>query len=237
VRQHLRPLRAKTNRCLTCPAVGREITGNRWWKRRETHHNMKTNNALHFSISIFLIMALIGTTGALAADLLNDPILEGGEISYTPPFAMPHNTSGDPSGCASLSYINGKNVAVSFQITMFPPDGGRPLEEGFADTNVVSTEVMRRALQAGFAGKFIGTNVVAKIIMLDGKEAVEIYGKKKGYFGVPDMWTDTIMIIWRKGATWSRSIGLLITVSDLNDEAVCRKLIESVKSAKYSPPK
>ena len=198
---------------------------------------MKKYKALHPSVSIFLMMALISAIGALAADPLSDLILEGGEISYTPPFAMPHNTSGDPSGYTSVSYINGNLTAVSFQITIFPPGGGQSLEEGFADTNVVSTEVMRRALQAGFAGKFIGTNVVAKIIKLDGKEAVEIYGKKKGYSGVPDMWTDTIMIIWRKGTTWSRSIGLLITVSDLKDETVCQKLIESVKSAKYRPPK
>ncbi|MEI8290244.1 MAG: hypothetical protein WCH99_12305 [Verrucomicrobiota bacterium] len=198
---------------------------------------MKTYKALHLSIFIRLMMALMSATSVLAADLLNDPILVGGEISYTPPFAMPHSIWSDPSGCASISYKYGGHAAVSFQIMMFPPDGGRPLKEGFADTNVISTEVMRRTLQAGFAGRFIGTNVVAKIIKLDGAEAVEIYGKKKGYSGVPDMWTDTIMIIWRKGPTWSRSIGLLITVSDLNDEAVCQKLIESVKSAKYHPPK
>ncbi len=177
-------------------------------------------------------MALISVTRVLAVDVLNDPILVGGEISYTPPFAMTHSIREE-----SVSYINGNHEAVSFQITMFPPDGGQSLEDGFADSNPVSTEVMRRALQAGFTGSFIGTNVVAKIIKLDGNEAVEIYGKKKGYSGVPDMWTDTIMIIWRRGTTWSRSMGLLITVSDLNDEAVCQKLIESVKSAKYHPPK
>jgi len=197
---------------------------------------MKTHKSPHLSISIFLMMALISAIRVLAADLLNDPILDGGEISYTPPFAMPHSTRGDPSGFASVSYINGNNEAVSFQITTFPPDG-LPGSDGFEDTNAVSIEVMRQALQAEFTGKFVGTNAVAKIIKLDGKEAVEIYGKKKGYFGVPDMWTDTIMIIWRKGKTWSRSSGLLITVSDLKDEAVCQKLIESVKSAKYYPPK
>ena len=199
-------------------------------------HHMKTHKALYLSIYIFLMMALISATRALAADLLNDPIFGGGEISYTPPFAMPHSTRGDPSGYASVSYINGNNEAVSFQITTFPIDGP-PGIYGFDDTNAVSIEVMRQALQAEFTGTFIGTNVVAQIIKLDGKEAVEIYGKKKGYYGVPDMWTDTITIIWRKGTTWSRSVGLLITVSDLNDEAVCQKLIESVKSAKYHPPK
>lgn len=195
-----------------------------------THH-MKTHKTLHSSISIFLMMALISVTRVLAADLLNDPILGGGEISYSPPFAMPHSIQDD-----SVAYVHGNNTAISFHVIGFGMGPGPDGRDDFADTNAVSIEVMRRALEKENARGFVGTNVVAKIVKMDGREAVEIYGKKKGFFGVPDMWSDTIVMFWHKDTSWSKTTGLGIAISDVNEDD-CQKLIESVKSAKYHPPK
>ena len=190
---------------------------------------MITHKALHPSIFIFLVMALISMTRVLAADLLNDPILEGGEISYTPPFSMPHNVQDD-----SVTYLHGENIAISFHVIDFgfgpEPHGA----DSFADTNAVSIDVMRRAVEAANASSFVGTNVVAKIIKVNGRDAVEIYGKRKG-FGGPEMWADTIVMFWHKGTRWSNSSALGIAVTDENADD-CQKLIESVKSAKYHLP-
>ena len=172
-------------------------------------------------------MALISVTRVLAADSLNDPILGGGEVSYTPPFEMSHSIRDD-----SVAYVHGNITAVVFHVI----DLGMGQDAFFADTNAVSIEVMRRALGTEATRGFVGTNIIAKIIKMDGIEAVEIHGKKKGYSGVPDTWSDSIVMFWHKGASWSKTTALWIDISDFNEDD-CQKLIGSVKSAKYHPPK
>ncbi|HEX5399814.1 MAG TPA: hypothetical protein VFY06_12290 [Verrucomicrobiae bacterium] len=191
---------------------------------------MKTHKTLYLSIAVCLMITLTNVVCALAADLLNDPILGGGEISYTPPFAMSHSVGDD-----SVTYRHGEGIAISFHVTYF---GFGPKPHGadsFADANAVSIQVMRRAISAAYADSFTETNVVAKIIKIDGRDAVEIYGKRKG-FGGPEKWADTIVMFWHKDTIWSKTAGLTIAISDVNEDD-CKKLIESVKAAKYHPPK
>ena len=192
---------------------------------------MNTHISLHLRFQIYLLLALMSMARVLAADLLNDPILGGGEISYSPPFLMSHSIQDD-----SVGYVHGDNTAVSFHVDESVPMPGPNGRVNFAETNSPSIEELKQAIESANAHSFVQTNVVAKIIKIDGREAVEIYGKKKGCFGVPDMWADTICMFWHKDTTWSRTTGLGIAISDVNEDN-CQKLIESVKSAKYHPPK
>lgn len=193
-------------------------------KTNTTNQNTTKRYALYF------LMALLSLIRASGADLLNDPILAGGSISYSPPFPMPHSVNDE-----SVTYINGNNTAISFHVSEIEPVDGKDGQEFFSGTNTPSIDELKREMESENSGQFVGTNDVAKIIKLDGREAVELYGKKKGYGG-PDMWSDTIIFIWHKDALWSRSMVLGIGVSDVKED-VCQKLIESVKSAKYNPPK
>ena len=176
-------------------------------------------------------MALLSITRVFGADVLNDPILVGGDISYSPPFPMSHSIQED-----SVAYVNVNNTAVSFHVSEVEPIQGKNGQEFFSKTKAPSIEELKQEVESENSGAFVETNVVANIVKIDGREAVEIYGKRKGYFGVPDMWADTIVMFWQKNLTWSRTVILGIAVSDVNQD-VCQKLIESVKSARYHPPK
>ena len=189
---------------------------------------MKSQKTLHTIIGIFSLMALLNLTRVSAADLLNDPVLGGGEISYTPPFAMTHSIEIERG---LLVYNHGTERAIVFQIENFGSGTESQGTNSFADANDVSIEVMKRGIEASYArNPFAATNVAAKIIKIDGHDAVELYAQR-----VPGMWADHIVMFWHKDTIWSKTTGLTIVVFDSNEDDR-KKLIESVKSAKYFPP-
>lgn len=178
----------------------------------------------------FLLITVAALHHALGDDL-SGSILMGGKISYNPPFPMPHYISD-----GQINYIKGNICDVSFCVMDAIPSDDKLARKLLSETNTPSINELKTIVESQSDGSYIGTNAVVKIIKLDGQEALEIYGKKKGYSGVPEMWSDTICLFWYKDAHWDRTAVLSIGVSDGN-EKVCQQLAESVKSAKYYPVK
>ena len=80
------------------------------------------------------------------------------------------------------------------------------------------------------------TNNVAKLIKIDGQEGIELSGERIGPTGEPE-WIDFIEMFWHQGTLWSNTKILCVFVATDEDKDVFQKLVNSVKAAKYQPPK
>jgi len=167
---------------------------------------------------IALVCGMPQTTGA---DLLSGPILEGGQISYSPPFPMPHYISD-----GSVKYVSNSAVSVAFWVDMMVQPNTPNRKALLSETNAPSIDELKRLFVSQSGASFIGTNVVANIIKLDGREAVQLYKKDRGYF---------ICFVWQKGTNMARTVVLKIAVFCANEND-SRKLMDSVESAKFYPP-
>ena len=167
-----------------------------------------------------------------------DQLLDGA-ISYTPPFPMHRGDLGGgglPRG--GIMYRtdpgDGTNIytQVDFMFTSVLWLSPKPSQA----TNINSIEDIKALLEAESAGQFVKTNYPAKIVKLDGLDAVE-YGGEKEIYGMREksLWTYKICIFWHKERQWQRSTILLIDVA-AQKEDVCKKLVESIKAAKIQPP-
>jgi hypothetical protein len=171
----------------------------------------------------------LNSSAVSGADLLNDPVLGGGNISYGPPFYMPHRIE-----AGSVMYQIG-DTAVSFTVQRLNPIHSKNGQVFFSDTNVPSIKELEQELES--VNQFQLTNIVAKRIKLDGRQAMEFSGEKIGHTGVPEAWIDIIAIFWHQDTHWSGTKVLCVFVATDSDKDVFQKLVKSVKAAKYYPPK
>jgi hypothetical protein len=167
-----------------------------------------------------------------------DQLLDGA-ISYNPPFSMNRSDASEPGLPADgIMYRTDPGdrtniyTEVDFMIESVLMLSQNPSQA----TTINSVEDLKTSLETQFARQFVKTNYPAKMVKLDGQDAVE-YGGEEVINGMAEksLWTYHICIFWHKEQQWNRSSILLINVAAQREET-CKRLVESVKAAKIRPP-